>query len=224
MFVHGAGGGGWEWNIWMRVFAASGWRCEAPDLQPAAAGLQATRFADYQAQLRGWLAADTANTVLIGASLGGLLALRCADLAAALILLNPLPPRPWQSVPPRVWPDVVPWRSARSLQGTRRAMTDADDAACLYAFRHWRDESGQVLNEACAGIEVDPPRGPCLLLASDADVDVPTSTSAALAQAYAASLLRLPGDHLAPLLGRTAAAAAVQAVAWLNAIRGFTAD
>ena len=39
VFVHGAGGGGWEWAVWARVFAAAGIAVAAPDLRPAAAGL-----------------------------------------------------------------------------------------------------------------------------------------------------------------------------------------
>ena len=54
VFVHGAGGGGWEWNIWRRVFAASGWHTTAPDLQPVAAGLAATRLDAYAEQVVIW--------------------------------------------------------------------------------------------------------------------------------------------------------------------------
>lgn len=224
MLVHGAGGGAWEWNIWMRVFAASGWCCEALDLQPADAGLAVTSLADYTAQVEQVLARQAQPAVLIGASLGALLALRCAHAAAALVLVNPLPPKPWQLGSDKVWPEIVPWRRARSLEGTRRAMTEADDAACLYAFRRWRDESGRVLNEAHAGVEVVAPAVACLVMASIDDTDVPHDRSVALAQGLGASLLNLPGGHLAPLLGRGAATAATQAVAWLNTIRGFTTD
>ncbi|HEY4556436.1 MAG TPA: hypothetical protein VIG68_08390, partial [Lysobacter sp.] len=52
LLVHGAGGGGWEWAIWQRVFDARGWTSAAPDLQPAAAGLAATGLDDYLAQVR----------------------------------------------------------------------------------------------------------------------------------------------------------------------------
>lgn len=224
MFVHGAGGGAWEWNIWMRVFGASGWCCDALDLQPADAGLAATTLADYTAQVEQALARPAPPSILVGASLGGLLALRCAAAATALVLVNPLPPRPWQLGSDKVWPAIVPWRSARSLEGTRRAMAEADDAACLFAFRRWRDESGRVLNEAHAGVEVAVPAVACLVMASVDDTDVPHARSVALAQGYGASLLHLPGGHLAPLLGRGAAAAAAQAVAWLNTIGGFTTD
>ena len=87
--------------------------------------------------------------VLVGASLGGLLVLDAADGADAVVLVNPLPPVPWHvDMPARDWPDVVPWRRAARLSGTREAMPDADDATALFAFRHWRDESGTVLREA----------------------------------------------------------------------------
>ncbi|MBY4597759.1 alpha/beta fold hydrolase, partial [bacterium BD-1] len=78
VFVHGAGGGGWEWAAWRRVFAAAGWNALAPDLWPAPAGLAATSLADYAVQVRGWLAAAPRPRVLVGASLGGLLAAMAA--------------------------------------------------------------------------------------------------------------------------------------------------
>ena len=49
--VHGAGGGGWEWDRWRPVCAAAGWSLHTPDLQPAAEGIEATGFADYLQQL-----------------------------------------------------------------------------------------------------------------------------------------------------------------------------
>src|SRR6185437_6554618 len=89
VFVHGAGGGGWEWNVWRRVFAANGWHCRAPDLQPAPAGLAATRLCDYVDQVVA--AANAAGppspqTVLTGASLGGLLALAASAQVAVAAL------------------------------------------------------------------------------------------------------------------------------------------
>ena len=38
VLVHGAGGGGWEWAAWARVFAAAGLSVAAPDLRAAPAG------------------------------------------------------------------------------------------------------------------------------------------------------------------------------------------
>ncbi|QBB69686.1 alpha/beta fold hydrolase [Pseudolysobacter antarcticus] len=219
--VHGAGGGGWEWTIWQRVFAAHGWKVQAPDLQPAPAGIAATQLDDYTAQVAAWTASQsTIPAVLIGASLGGLLALQIASRVpvAALVLVNPLPPAPLQmSIEKSAYPRIVAWGKARSLAGTRRAMPDADDAACVYAFRRWSDESGSVLNAALRGVDVTLPTCPILLLASELDDDVPLATSIALASWLNADLICLPqASHVGPLLGIAAADCAERVLQWLH--------
>ena len=219
VLVHGAGGGGWEWNVWRRVFAAVAVDVHAPDLQPVAGGLAATGFDDYVAQVRAALEAVPGPRALVGASLGGLLALACADAADALILVNPLPPAPWADrLPARDWPDSVPWRRNARLASTRRALPDSDDATALFAFRRWRDESGAVLRHAHAGLVLDAPACPTLCIASSQDEDVPPGLTAELARAWDADLLRVASTgHVGPLLGRDAAAVAMQAAAWLSA-------
>ncbi len=227
VLIHGAGGGGWEWSIWTRVWAAAGWRdLRAIELQPAPAGLAATCFDHYLDQV--CTAAAGAPVVLAGASLGGLLALCAAPRVncRALVLVNPLPPLEeagaWAAP---TWPgDIVPWGREASLAGTRRAMAGADDDAALFAFRHWRDESAAVLRDACAGREVTSTGCPLLVIASEGDQDVPVDLSTRLALRLAGSLQRYAGGHLEPLLGRTANSTAAHAVSWLNAALGFTAD
>lgn len=218
--VHGAGGGGWEWAIWARVLAAYGFGVLAPDLSPVAAGLAETRFADYRAQVAAWCRAADAPCVLVGASLGGLLALAVAGEvdAAALVLVNPMP---CAGVPPvragHAHAGVVRWGRGRTLAGTRRALPDADDAARLHALRRWRDESGAVLDEAGAGIAVAPPGCPVLVLASGRDTDVPPATSRALAMRFDADFeLVVQASHVGPLLGRSAATVAERAADWLR--------
>lgn len=219
LLVHGAGGGGWEWNRWRGAFRVAGVAVDAPDLQPVREGLAATTFDDYLAQVRGALDALPRPRALVGASLGGLLALAAADAADALVLVNPIPPPPWHArLPQRPWPVVVPWRRDARLAATRRALPDADDATALYAFRRWRDESGAVLRAAQAGIAVPAPACPVLCIASRLDEDVPPAITAALAEAWGASLLRTASpSHVGPLLGRGAAGVAAQAAAWLSA-------
>lgn len=214
VLVHGAGGGGWEWAIWSRIFAARGSGVRALDLVPCSAGLAATTLDDYVAQVCAW-STGIAQPLLVGASLGGLLALLAAPRMrpAALVLVNPLPPA---GIEPRTttreYADVVPWGSERSLAGTRRALFDADDAACLFAFRRWRDESGRVLRAAAAGVAASPPGCPALVIASECDDTVPVAASRALAAQLGADLRVLPGaSHVGPLLGRGAASLAEQA-------------
>lgn len=219
LMVHGGGGGGWEWNVWKGVFEAARLRVAAPDLRPAPAGLAATSFEDYAAQVRAAADALPRPRALVGASLGGLLAMDCADVADALVLVNPLPPAPWHAqLPARDWPDVIPWQRDARLTGTRRALPDADEATALFAFRHWRDESGLAMRQAYAGIEVAAPACRVLCIASMVDDDVPPALTAALATAWEASLLRASAvSHVGPLLGRGAAGCAAQALAWLSA-------
>jgi len=218
VLIHGAGAGGWEWTIWQRVFVAHGWNVLAPDLAPAHGGLAATRIEDYAGQVAAWCDVSKPPALLAGASLGGLLALIVAVrvLPAALVLVNPLPPVGIEPRPaPRDYADIVPWESRRSLRSTQRALPDGDDAARLFAFRRWRDESGAVLRDACAGIAVDAPRCPVLVLASEQDDQCSMSGSAALAVHLRADFRLLRGaSHLGPLLGRDAATKAEDALRW----------
>lgn len=226
VFVHGAGGGAWEWAIWRRVFIAHGWNTQAHDLLPAEGGVARTRLHHYVEQVERWMQRDAENrthdassrAVLVGASLGGLIALLAAQRMkpAALVLVNPLPPAGIAPRPTREdWPDVIAWGSARSFASTRRAMPDADDAARWIAHRRWRDESGAVMREAVRGVAVDAPSCPTLVLSSEHDSDVSPASGRALAEAYAAEFrLLCKMNHLTPLLGRAAHGVAQAAADW----------
>ncbi|HET7844606.1 MAG TPA: alpha/beta hydrolase [Xanthomonadales bacterium] len=224
LLVHGAGGGAWEWHVWRRVFAAAGARADAIELAPVAAGLPGTRLADYVGQVRATALALPAPRVLVGASLGGLIATLVADAveAAALVLVNPgigRPANPGSPTPGRRSRDgVVAW-SRTGIARTRRAMPDADDAACLYAAARWRDESAAALDDARVA-QPAPPRCPVLVLASERDDDVPCADSRALAQEWRSDFVQLSGaSHVGPLLGRDAARVAELALGWLETRR-----
>lgn len=217
--VHGAGGGGWEWNVWRECLLAAGVDAHALDLLPSPRGWAFTTFDDYARQVREQLRALPRPRALIGASLGGLLAALCADEADALVLINPLPPSPWHAgLPEREWPDVIPWRREARLASTRRAMPDADDATALYAFRRWRDDSGAVLRAAYAGVPAQKPGCPVLFIASEGDEDVSPALTTAWAQGWQADLIRdSEGSHVGPLLGRQAVGMSSQVARWLSA-------
>lgn len=221
LFLHGAGAWGGQWAIWRRVFEAEGWQVDTPDFAPVPDGLAATRFEDYVAQAAGWLE-EAPVALLVGASLGGLVATSAAARVApsarprALVLVNPLPPAPWAAAlaPFEVTGDVVPWRSQGRFASTRRALPEAAFTDQRLAFAHWRDESAAVLREAHAGRPLPAPSVPTLVIASDADDDISPGVSAAYAQGIGASLCRVAGGHVAPVMGPTAAAAAKAALAW----------
>ena len=218
--VHGAGAGGWEWGMWARMLNVRGLGVIAPDLMPAQQGLVATYFADYCEQVVAWCGATPVPPILMGSSLGGLLALSvAADVKpAALVLVNPMPPLGVVGGGVRTWPPIVAWSRTRSLAGTRGSMPDADDAARMHAYRRWRDESGAVLNAAQAGIAIDAPSCPVLVIASGEDRDVPCETSRALAGLLGADFEKIAGaSHLGPLLGRSAPVVASRVCDWLQA-------
>lgn len=216
VLVHGAGGGAWEWNLWRGTFAARGIRVAAPDLEPSPEGLANTGLADYVAQVRTTVEALPRPRALVGASLGGLLALQAADLAEALVLVNPLPPLPWSAALPRRGDEaVVPWWRSARLAGTRRALPDSDDATALFAYRHWRDESGRVLQEA-AQSGAGRPACRVLCIASADDEDVPAPVTRSLAGEWQAAIWSVPGAHVSPLLGRQAPALATRVAEWLS--------
>lgn len=227
--IHGAGAGGWEWNQWGRIFEARGLPVRSPDLQATARGLALTRFEDYRAQVLDWARPPSQRQsplVLVGASFGGLLALSVAVevRAAALILVNPMPPAGIVSKPlGKPHPAILHWGQQRSISSTRRAMRDADDAACLYAFRRWRDESGLALEQARLGIPIEFPHCPVLVLASQEDDDVPAVVSRALATRCSATFELLAGcTHVGPLLGSAAPRLAGRAIDWLLASAALT--
>lgn len=214
LLIHGAGGGGWEWTPWSRVFAAAGWRVLAPDLMPVADGLAATRFSDYLGQVCAWCR-ELRPDLVVGASLGGLLA-QCAHDAcsqAGLVLVNPMPPATAEARPR--YPPIVHWQRDASLRSTADALPDADASTWHHAWSRWRDESGAVLNEAGIADVCLPSPSRYLVIVSAADTDVAPATSRALADELGADLIDLAGaSHVGPLLGRDAAAVAERVLAW----------
>lgn len=222
--LHGAGGGGWEWEAWSAVLRAAGYGVDAPDLKPAAGGLAATTLQDYRVQVE--RLADGVPVILVGASLGGWLALAASATVKPLarILVNPVPPAGTAGWPPvrRDYPDVVPWGSNPDFHATRRALPDGDFAAHLLAHRRWRDESGAVMRALNEGTRVENHSVPTLVLSGELDGDVPPSVAGELARDLGADFVRVRGaSHLGPLLGDSAPGAAVLARDWLDFVLGF---
>lgn len=218
VMVHGAGGGGWEWLSWRRLAVARGWPVRAPDLQPGPQGLAATGFHDYLGQVAAWR--PEGRDVLVGASLGGLLALAAAAARPprALVLVCPLPPAPWSARLPDPAPvDAVRrWSRSADLAATRAAIPDADPATALLAARRWRDESGRALRQA-RDLHPAGPDCPVLVIAASGDREVPPALLASWAHEVGFDLLGVPGSHVGPLLGSGADAVARLALDWIEA-------
>lgn len=213
LFVHGAGAGAWEWQIWRRVFEARDVCCASVELEPSPAGLAATRYQDYLASVI--RAADVfAPQLLVGASLGGLLA---AEAAATyqperLVLLAPIPP---SGLSGDLRGPLIRWANDPQLSRTRKALPDADSAACAYAHARWRDESAQVLREAYAGRSFHLSGSPALIVAAEADTEIPLESLVAWAHRDSADLWReRTASHAGLVLGGDAARLAERVLLW----------
>jgi non-heme chloroperoxidase len=105
VMIHGAFCGGWAFENWRALFEEKGYRAYAPDLRfhdgegepPQALGQ--TSMLDYAADLEALIAELEAPPILIGHSMGGLLAqmLAARRVVRALVLLAPS--APWGVLP-----------------------------------------------------------------------------------------------------------------------------
>ncbi|MDE3117332.1 MAG: alpha/beta fold hydrolase, partial [Pseudomonadota bacterium] len=104
VMIHGAFSGGWAFEHWRDLFEAHGHPVYTPTLRHHQAGaatdeLADTSLTDYAADLEALLDGIGEPAVLIGHSMGGLLAqmLAARGRAAALVLLAPS--APWGVLP-----------------------------------------------------------------------------------------------------------------------------
>lgn len=218
VMIHGAGGGGWEYDLWKPVFEKAGYRVVARDLLPAVGGLGATRFEDYLRQVQMWRPVS-GKVILVGASMGGLLALKSAELETpfAMVLVNSTTPA---GVGPKrkgaLAPPVIKWANG-PLRDTEISMPDSDRKTILWAWKKWRDESGAVLNEIRGGIPVKKPKCRTLVVIGEMDFDIPPESSKQLALWAKAQTFGYGGvSHVGPLMGKRAKEIAGHIVAWLE--------
>ncbi len=214
--VHGAGGGGWEYDKWRPVFKSAGFNVIARDLVPAPGGLSHTTFDDYLQQVITW-STRPEPVILVGASMGGMLAIKAAQRikSVGVVLVNSVAPLGVGK--PRVQtkqPPVVRWANG-PLKDTRDSMPDSDEKTIQWAWKRWRDESGQVMTALQKGVPAAKPGCPALVVLGDKDTDVPPATGVALAGWSNADLLRFAGmSHVGPLLGTRAEEVAHHVALW----------
>lgn len=219
LLVHGAGGGAWEWLIWQRVFGAQGAQTHAFDLTPNGT-LAATHYTHYLAQVRCQIELFKPS-VLIGASLGGLLSAEALSLAdnlsmtsvRALILAAPMLKSGVSGFELAL--PIKRWAHETELAKTARALPDADAAAIAFAHARWRDESASVLNSAYAGRDFTSSKRATLMLIAEHDLDVSNEGLRSWANAEQMDMQCIRGaSHAGLLLGRFAASTAELAHRW----------
>jgi pimeloyl-ACP methyl ester carboxylesterase len=101
LFVHGACHGWWAYEKWLPFFAAAGWRCYAMSLRnhPGSYAVAEEKFLqlkveDYVADVVNVLKWIEMPAVLVGHSMGGIIAQKTAETMspAAMVLLAPVGP------------------------------------------------------------------------------------------------------------------------------------
>ncbi len=123
VMIHGMWGGGWYWENYAKYFEARGYRCVRPtlrfhDMNPRETPdprLGTTSLLDYAADLEKEIVQLKETPILMGHSMGGLLAqiLGSRGLASALVLLTPAPPAGIMTLKPSVirsfWSMLMRW-------------------------------------------------------------------------------------------------------------------
>ena len=112
VMIHGMWGNNWYWQNYREYFESKGYRCVAPilryhDVAPSAPpppGLGTTSLLDYAADLEQEIKGLDSRPVIMGHSMGGLLAqiLASRGLAEKLVLLTPASPRGILAMKPSV--------------------------------------------------------------------------------------------------------------------------
>ena len=202
LFVHGMWGGSWYLRNYLYAAAQSGWDAWAVNLRghgesPAPGGLERVSFLDYVDDVRLCLA-ELGDSVLVGHSMGGLIAQKVAEGGgvAAAVFMTSAPPRGIVSVD---WPVLA--RAIRYVPAilTGRAFTVSRahaDALCLnrlspeqreWAFPRFGPESGRATRElALGGIAVDAAavRCPTLVVGAEDDRITPAALQRRIARRY----------------------------------------
>lgn len=205
VLIHGAGGGGWEYRTWEPVLGQLGFVVIAKDLMPTKGGLAKTTLSDYVLQVESWIPKRRGKTLLVGASLGGGIALEVAKRVRVdgVVLVNSVLPK---GLADPNWskdiPDVLKWANG-PYKETVDAMPDSDEPTRKFAWKRWRDESGAVMRAVRGGRTYERPRCPLLFVISRKDFDIPPDLSEKWSKEWGADAMVYANmSHVGPLLGR----------------------
>jgi pimeloyl-ACP methyl ester carboxylesterase len=195
ILVHGAANSARVWTFWQDELARHGWSSHAIDLRghgaSGAADLSATRMADYAADVVSLARTLRRAPVLLGWSMGGLVAMMAATACEAPACVGLAP-----STPSRTLDPAVPLRAG--VFGPEEygiidrdpdhqpAMADLDRSERVVALDSLGPESRLARDERKAGVVVDV-RCPLLIV---------TGTSDTLWPRHRYDALPLAADHV----------------------------
>jgi pimeloyl-ACP methyl ester carboxylesterase len=224
ILVHGAANSARVWSFWQGELARLGWSSHAVDLRghgaSAAVDLGATRMADYADDVIAFARSLRHPPVLIGWSMGGLVAMMAAAACSARACVGLAPSTPARTVDASV-----------SLRGGvfspeeygivdrdpdhQPAMADLDRAERVIALEALGSESRLARDERKAGVVVDVPC-PMLIVTGTTDTQWPRQRYDDLH--FAADHISIDGaSHWGLVLNRRLLAGMASAVtSWLD--------
>ncbi len=216
LLVHGMWGGSWYWRNLLRRFAEAGWGAWAVNLRGhhgSAPGVEvgALRVRDYVADVAGCVA-ELGDVVLVGHSMGGLIAQKVAEAAplrAAAFLMS-APPRGILALRWRVLSRLGRYAGAL-LAGRAFLPTRADADALLFnllapelrrdAYARLVPESGRAAREivlGLVGVDARRLRCPTLVVGAARDAIAPPAVQRRIAAKYGSEYRELPAHaHMA---------------------------
>ncbi|HLI67016.1 MAG TPA: alpha/beta hydrolase [Caulobacteraceae bacterium] len=193
IFVHGAFCGGWAFDRFREPFTRAGFRTLAPDLRGHGPGsardaTQGLSIADYAADIAALVAAEPAPPILVGHSMGGLVAQLAAARAkvAALVLIAPSPP--W-GVAGSSLEEAVSAVSLYALGPFWTMAIEPDYSATAYSLDRFAEPERRALFA-----RLTPESGRALWETLNWWLDPMMTTSVAAAQ-VGAPVLALAGEH-----------------------------
>jgi len=211
LLIHGMWADRAHWNRYRRFFERAGYDTSAVTLRYHSvpqnlAGLARTGIMDYVDQVRAQVARLTQPPVVIGHSMGGLVAQKLAELEPlrALVLISPCAPGGVWCITPSVIgcaggnlldavlkrPFIIPPRNAR--YGLMNTLSAREQTVIQQSFLH---ESGRVLWQILVGaVRVDERkvRCPVLVLVGSADHATPPVVARRIARNYGADYREYP--------------------------------
>ena len=213
VMIHGMWGSGWYWENFKGFFESKGYRCVIPtlrfhDMDPNAVPdprLGTTSLLDYAEDLEKLIRELQVRPILMGHSMGGLLAqiLGSRGLAKALVLLTPASPRGIIALKPSViksfWSGLTTWGFWR--KPFRQTFDEAVYSMLnQMPFESWKSiydqfvyESGRAAFEigfwlfdskGAARVDESKVTCPVLIIAGEKDRIVPVSITRKVAEKY----------------------------------------
>jgi len=215
VMIHGMWGGGWNWENYQKFFEGKGYHCLTPTLRfhdvdpkaPPHPQLGTTSLLDYAEDLEKEIGKLDTLPILMGHSMGGLLAqiLGSRGLAKALVLLAPASPHGIMALKPSVirsfWSGLTKWgfwrkpmrqTFAEAVYSTMHLLT-AEEQKRL--FDRYVYESGRAAYEigfwfldrkGAAKVDASRVTCPVLVIAGAQDRISPASVTRKVAEKYKA--------------------------------------